>query len=128
MVEQQQRPSVAIGHVILEVTDVSRSAKFYLSLGLRPVFESPEMAILELRGGTHMMLFATTDAPKRGAVQGFDFMVDDVHPVREALDSRGVPTSTISHDQRSGHSLFELTDPDGHVITLFSDHTEGRAV
>jgi len=48
--------------------------------------------------------------------------------VHAELESRGVPTSAIRSDERSGHSLFELTDPDGHVITLFSDHTEGRAV
>jgi hypothetical protein len=24
--------------------------------------------------------------------------------------------------------LFEMTDPDGHVLTILSDHTEGRSV
>ena len=50
-----QRPSVAIGHVVLHVRDVMASAEFYSAIGLRLIIKKSELAILELRGGTHLL-------------------------------------------------------------------------
>jgi len=36
--------------------------------------------------------------------------------------------SPLRHDSLSRHHIFEVTDPDGHVLTVLSDHTEGRPV
>jgi catechol 2,3-dioxygenase-like lactoylglutathione lyase family enzyme len=122
------RPAVAIGHVVLRVADISRSAEFYRELGLRSIVERKELAILELRGGTHLLLFKARGKPRRGAIRSFDFMVDSAQKLHEELAARGVSTSEIREDRLSGHSMFEITDPDGHVITVLSDHTEGRPV
>lgn len=122
------RPSVAVGHITLRVTDVARTAEFYSSLGLRPVVDRGDFAILELRGGTHLLLFAAKGGPKRRMVRNFDFMVDDADRFHEDLVARGVVASPVRDDSLSGHRMFELTDPDGHVITVLSDHTEGRPV
>jgi catechol 2,3-dioxygenase-like lactoylglutathione lyase family enzyme len=122
------RPAVAIGHVVLRVSDISRSAEFYRELGLRSIVERKELAILELRGGTHLLLFKARGKPRRGAIRSFDFMVDSAEKLHQDLSARGVPTSGVREDRLSGHSMFELTDPDGHVLTVLSDHTEGRRV
>jgi catechol 2,3-dioxygenase-like lactoylglutathione lyase family enzyme len=45
-----ERPSIAIGHVTLTVSDVVRSAGFYKALGIRAIVEREGIAILELRG------------------------------------------------------------------------------
>ena len=60
------RPALAIGHVSLRVSDVARAAAFYEALGLRPVMKSPGLAICELRGGTHLMLFRARGTPRKG--------------------------------------------------------------
>ena len=112
----------------LSVSDVSRSAEFYKTLGIRAVFEREGMAILELRGGTHLLLFKSKTKPRRRAIRTFDFMVGDADAFRGGLAARGIETSAVREDRLSGHRMFEVTDPDGHVVTVLSDHTEGRPV
>ena len=121
------KPSVSIGHVILHVVDPRRGAAFYNALGMRTIWEADEMAILELRGGTHLMLFKAKGKPKGKTVDAFDLMVDNADTFHAELNRRGVTTTSV-RDHHSGHRMFELTDPDGHVLTVLSDHTEGREV
>ena len=128
MESSDPRPPIAIGHVTLRVADVARAAAFYAALGLRPVMQNPSMAILELRGGTHLMLFKAKRTPKVGRVGSFDFMVDEVETLRTRLARSGVATTEPADDQVSGHRWFQARDPDGHLLSIYSDHTQGRAV
>jgi catechol 2,3-dioxygenase-like lactoylglutathione lyase family enzyme len=121
------KPSVSIGHVILRVKDPRQGAAFYSALGMRTIWEADEMAILELRGGTHLMLFKAKTKPRSRTVNGFDLMVDNADTFHAELKRRGVTTTAV-RDTYGGHRMFELTDPDGHVLTVLSDHTEGRPV
>jgi catechol 2,3-dioxygenase-like lactoylglutathione lyase family enzyme len=121
------KPSVSIGHVILRVKDPRQGAAFYSALGMRTIWEADEMAILELRGGTHLMLFKAKTKPRNRTVNGFDLMVDNADTFHAELKRRGVTTTAV-RDTYGGHRMFELTDPDGHVLTVLSDHTEGRPV
>ena len=121
-------PPVAVGHVILRVSDVGESERFYLSLGLRPIESRPFMAILEMRGGTHLMLFKARRKPSRGAAPAFDFMVDDVRAFRTSLKKAGIRGTGLGYDRVSGHHAFRITDPDGHVLSVYSSHTGGRPV
>ena len=123
-----ERPPIAIGHVTLRVVDVARAATFYAELGLRPVWQQPSMAILELAGGTHLMLFQAKRAPKAGAVHSFDFMVTEVEALHARLAAAGVQTTELAQDEVSEHRWFQARDPDGHLLRIYSDHTEGRAV
>jgi len=122
------RPALAIGHVSLRVSDVARAAAFYEALGLRPVMKSPGLAICELRGGTHLMLFRARGTPRKGPVRSFDFMVDDVEAFRAHLAAAGLEPADLRDDARGGHRYFEVSDPDGHALTVFSSHTSGRPV
>jgi catechol 2,3-dioxygenase-like lactoylglutathione lyase family enzyme len=124
----EERPSVAIGHVSLRVSEVESATRFYETLGLRVISSRPELAILELRGGTHLLLFRAKGKPREGRVHSFDFMVDDVQATRQALAARGLPTGPISADRMSGHERFEVTDPDGHVLVVMSTHVGDRPV
>ena len=128
MTQSLGRPLISVGHVVLRVSDVARAAAFYKSLGMRAIFAREQIAILELRGGTHLLLFKAKGRPRRGAVRSFDFMVDDADAFHDELEGRGLATSAVRDDRLSGHRMFELTDPDGHVLTVLSDHTEGRPV
>jgi catechol 2,3-dioxygenase-like lactoylglutathione lyase family enzyme len=121
------KPTVSIGHVILHVADPRRGAAFYKALGMRTIWEADEMAILELRGGTHLMLFKAKRKPRGKTVNAFDLMVENADRFHAELKRRRVKTTAV-RDTYGGHRMFELTDPDGHVLTVLSDHTEGRDV
>lgn len=126
--EEQTPPPIAIGHVTLRVSDVGRAADFYRALGLRPILNREELAILELRGGTHLVLFRAEGRPEGGPVRVFDFMVEDIEAAHAAMSSAGVEGTSIGEDDTAGHLWFEVTDPDGHVLRVFSSHTDGRPV
>ena len=126
--KEQMPPPIAIGHVTLSVSDVGLAADFYEVLGMRPILNRAELAILELRGGTHLVLFQADGQPKAGPVRDFDFMVEDIEAVHAGLESAGVQGTAISEDHLAGHLWFEVTDPDGHVLKVFSSHTGGRTV
>ncbi len=125
---KESPPPVAIGHVTLRVADVTVAAGFYGALGLRPIMNRAELAILELRGGTHLLLFKAKRKPKAGPIRSFDLMVDDITSTRASLEEAGVRMTPIKEDRLSGHQMFELTDPDGRTITILSSHTGGRRV
>ena len=65
MDESQRRPQVAIGHMWLKVTDISRAAQYFVSLGLRPIHQAQGIAIFELRGGIHLILAPPTSRFQR---------------------------------------------------------------
>ena len=54
-------PAAAFGHFVMKVNDIGISYQFYTKLGLRPVGIFPDLAIIELRGGTHILLFSKND-------------------------------------------------------------------
>src|SRR2546421_12487197 len=110
------RPALAIGHVSLRVSDVARAAAFYEALGLRPVMKSPGLAICELRGGTHLMLFRARGTPRKGPVRSFDFMVDDVEAFRAQLAPAGIATAVLRDDARGGTRFFKVSSPAGHAL------------
>ncbi len=126
--ESKTRPPVSVGHVTLTVSNVAAAFDYYRGLGLRPVMKREELSILELRGGTHLLLFRAEGKPEPGPVGTFDFMVDDIESFHASLEKAGVAVTSVGEDAIAGHLWFEVTDPDGHVVKVFSSHTEGRPV
>ena len=120
------RPPVAVGHVFLEVSDVGRAAQFFVGRGLRPIDEGEDFAVLELRGGTHLLLSRTRKKIKPNAEAPFDLMVDDIDAAREDCKNAGLRPSRLrrSHFHRS----FTVAGPDGHVFTITSSHAGSRPV
>jgi transposase len=49
-----ERPPAAIGHVRFNVTDVEGASRWLATVGLRTIVSSSDLAVLELRGGTHL--------------------------------------------------------------------------
>src|SRR5438094_5834337 len=72
-----QRPPVAVGHVRLNVVDVGAAARWLETVGLRPIVTREELAVLELRGGTHVVVRAEPPSAA-GTGAPFDLMVDDI--------------------------------------------------
>jgi catechol 2,3-dioxygenase-like lactoylglutathione lyase family enzyme len=115
------RPPIWIGHARLMVRDVDRSADFWRSVGMREVERNEQIAVLELRGGTHLVLLP--GAPSGSGDATFDLMVDDIDATHAEWERLGLDVSEISRGQI--HSGFVLRDPDGHSITINSSHVVG---
>jgi len=118
------RPPVWIGHAILSVRDVDRSADFWESIGMRPIERNPHVAVLELRGGTHLVLVPGGTPDTEGTAAPFDLMVDDLDATHVYWQARGVDVSAIERGRI--HSAFILRDPDGHLVTVNSSHVVGE--
>ena len=121
-----QRPPVAVGHVRLQATDVATAERWLQSVGLRPIFADNDLAVLELRGGTHVVVRKAEHPPAVGAAAPFDLMVDDIEASRRDYAAKGLGPSDIS--RRRIHDSCHLTGPDGYNFTVTSSHAGGRAV
>jgi hypothetical protein len=52
--EKDLRPPVWVGHVVLETDRLEETEQFMRKIGMRSIVQRPEVAVLELRGGTHL--------------------------------------------------------------------------
>ena len=115
------RPPIWIGHVFLEVAKFRDSYKFFGSLGMRRVARLPGLAVLELRGGTHLVL--KKSKVKAPAPATFDLMVDELAAQHEALAAAGYGPGPIRRSRV--HRSFEVTEPSGHTISFSDSHVAG---
>jgi hypothetical protein len=121
-----RRPPVAVGHVRLNVTDVGAAARWLETVGLRPIVTRDELAVLELRGGTHVVVRRGEQPPAPGAGAPFDLMVDDVDAVHRDYTEKGLSPSPIRRGRI--HDSFEVAGPDGWVFTVNSSHASGQPI
>ena len=52
------RPPVAVGHVRMNVNNLDPACDLLERLGVRPVTRREAFAVMELRGGTHLIVSA----------------------------------------------------------------------
>ena len=121
---QDERPGVWVGHVRLPTPDVPGTREFMLALGMRAIFDRDDFAVLELRGGTHLVLVRADERASGSA--GFDLMVEDLKATHEQLHSRGLAPSAIEKGRI--HSSFTVVAPSGHTVTFNSSHVSDRPV
>jgi catechol 2,3-dioxygenase-like lactoylglutathione lyase family enzyme len=134
------KPPVGLGHMSLTVADVEASNRFYAALGLRVVGKGDDMSILELRGGTHLLLFqrggasADADSPFEQAAPGaIDLMIEgrtfeELDAYRTALIAGGVHPDPIPDKRYFGHYIFKARDPDGNEVTVSTSHASDLPV
>ena len=123
---KDDRPPVAIGHVSIRVNKVAESTDFLVKLGLRSIHQSEKFAVLELRGGTHLVLRPSEEKIVPGTTAPFDLMVDDVEAARKEYGNAEMEPSAI--EKGKIHNWFTVIDPSGYEITVTSSHAGGRAV
>ncbi|MGA8556617.1 MAG: VOC family protein [Candidatus Acidiferrales bacterium] len=129
---------LAVAHLVLKVADLKSSCQFYSNLGLPPFAIDEKFAIVELRGGTHLLLFEvglagedvaeslTGQFHKRFSEQ-FDLMIkgkglNELKKYRLELIRRGIAAGEIPDETFFGHHLFCIKDPDGNGITIYTSH------
>ncbi len=114
----QQRPGIWVGHVALHTGDLAGSEAFMKDIGMRGVFRGDDVAVLELRGGTHLVLVRDTGATT-GDVD-FDLMVEDLDTTYQTFRARGYPVTEVERGRI--HDSFRVTEPGGNRITVNSTH------
>jgi catechol-2,3-dioxygenase len=130
---------LAVAHLVFKVADLKSSCQFYSNLGLPPFAIDEKVAIMELRGGTHLLLLEvdqlagenlaeslTGQFHKRFSEQ-FDLMIkgkslNELKKYRSELISRGIAAGEIPDETFFGHYLFCIKDPDGNGITIYTSH------
>ena len=121
-----QRPPVAVGHVRLLVNNVAAAARWLETAGLRPIVTREEIAVLELRGGTHVVVRQAEQPVVPGTTAPFDLMVDDVDATHRDYAAKGLSPSEIRRGRI--HDSFEVAGPDGWAFTVNSSHASGKPV
>src|ERR1700690_3952604 len=61
---------LAVAHLVFKVADLKSSCQFYSNLGIPPFAIDEEVAIIELRGGTHLILLSVDSMAGEGVVEG----------------------------------------------------------
>ena len=112
---KDNRPLAAIGHVSFRTSKLQESTEFFIKLGLRAIHESETFAILELRGGTHLVVRQAEERVVQGTNAPFDLMVDDVEVARNQVRDAGMEPSPI--EQGDIHKWFTLIEPNGYELT-----------
>lgn len=126
MSEQDERPPLGVAHVVLETDRMEESAHFMRTIGMRPVFQGPEVSVFELRGGTHLILMLKNKIAAGNAP--FDLMVDDLRATHGRFSSLGLSPSPIEARPAIDHEVFTVREPAGNIITFFSSHVSGKPV
>jgi catechol 2,3-dioxygenase-like lactoylglutathione lyase family enzyme len=135
-----EKSTLTIAHIVVMVSDLEASCRFYTKLGLAPfaVFDK-SVANIELNGGTHILLFKSNGEKNEDVLQSttgqyrhrfseqFDLMIPgdsrkELEAYRQGLINRGIVAGDIPDEMFYGHHLFCVKDPDGHGITIYTSH------
>ena len=132
-------PALAVAHLVFKVANLKSSCQFYSNLDLPPFWIEEKIAIIELRGGTHLVLLSVDELAGEDVAESltrqfhkrfserFDLMIkgkglDELKKYRSELISRGVAAGEILDEAAFGHYLFCIKDPDGNGITIYTSH------
>jgi hypothetical protein len=126
MSTHDQRPPVAVGHVVMRTDRMPMSAQFMRLVGMRAISEGPEVSVFEMRGGTHLILMRADKVA--GGEASFDLMVDDLQATHAHLLAVGLDPSAIEAVPAIDHEVFTVREPAGHVIRFYSSHVSGQPV
>ena len=97
---------------------ITESSEFMQLIGMRMVASGDEFAVLEMRGGTHLVL--TTDRESQLIKGNFDLMVDDLDDTHAHFTELKLAPGEIERGQI--HDSFEIREPGGTSITFNSSH------
>ncbi len=119
-----ERPPVWVGHISLDTDRLAESEAFMQQIGMRSVASFEHIAILELRGGTHLLLIRK-DSMTPGE-SSFDLMVEDIEKTHAEFLGKGLEPSEIESGRI--HQSFFLRDPAGNTIKFNSTHVSDLPV
>lgn len=118
------RPPVWVGHVAIYSPVVDQTSQFMQQIGMRPIAQGDGFAVLEMRGGTHLVV--TSDSASELIKGSFDLMVEDLDETHQHYTEQGLSPGEIERGQI--HDSFELKEPGGATILFNSTHVSDLPV
>lgn len=112
------RPPLWIGHVDLHSNDLDATEQFLIDIGMRPIFSGDDVRVLELRGGTHIVVLPSKHTKEMTA--SFDLMIEDIDVTYKNFQSLGFTVSELARG--TIHDSFYVTEPGGNKIQVNSTH------
>ena len=138
-------PVAALAHFVMKVRNIEATYRFYGGLGLRALDTFPGLAIVELRGGTHLLIFQKDDDQASALHDGhvgqrpefggekLDLMISghtkaQLELFRAGLMDKGYSPSAIADGVLYGHHYFSMKDPDVKGVTFYTSHCGDKPV
>lgn len=132
------KSELSVGHILVLAKDVEKSILFYEAIGLPAFMKLEHMAIIELRGGAHLILMqkgteASADlkpssygGQDKSSNETLDFMIsgnsqEDLEVFRSQLLANKAEATEIEKGD-FGHFTFTVNDPDGNKIYFYTSH------
>ena len=118
------RPAAAAGHLFMHAHPVPASVARLEAIGVRAIVKRDTFAVMELRGGTHIVVREPKDgSPEQPA---FDLMYDDIGEARVMFEKAGFKLS----ENKVGkvHTSFRATAPEGFEFQVLDSHVGSRIV
>ena len=109
---------------MLHTDRMTETAQFMRTIGMRPIFDGPDVSVYEMRGGTHLIMMKKEKLSPGEAP--FDLMVDNLRDTHKRFVALGLSPSPIEARPQIDHEIFMVREPAGHVITFFSSHASGK--
>ena len=118
---------ISVGHVLVLTRNAAKGVEFYRRLGMEVVGELKGLTIIELRGGTHILLCEFDPEQDVAPQKSIDLMIDsntraDLEAYRAAIVENGIEAGPISDEPRFGHYYFSVQDLDGNQILFSTSH------
>ena len=118
------RPLAATGHLFLKAKDFRAAAERLKAVGVRSIVDGKNVAVLELRGGTHIVVRQNDVDELHEAA--FDLMYDDLDAAHTMFAAAGFEVSDIEVGRI--HRGFNATAPERFVIRVLDSHADDRVV
>lgn len=118
------RPAAAAGHLFMHAHPVPASVARLEAIGIRAIVKRDTFAVMELRGGTHIVV----REPKDGSPEQpeFDLMYDDISEARLMFEEAGFELSETVRGKV--HASFRATAPEGFEFQVVDSHAGSRVV
>ena len=107
-----------LGHVAIRVKDVERAKEFYISLGMKLVWDDVDWCYLEAGDTKDGLALLGPGYKAAGPHFAFHFTKrDEIERIHDSLKNQGMKVGTL-HDHRDGTSSFYLKDTEGNWLEM----------
>ena len=114
-----------IGHIALRVQDINRAKSFYLSLGMRLIWEDKDWCYLEAGPGKDGLALLGPNYKSAGPHFAFHFTDrTEVEEIHSNLQREGFSVGKL-HDHRDGTASFYLQDTEGNWLEMLYHSPKG---
>ena len=114
-----------LGHVAIRVDDVDRAKSFYLSLGMKLVWDDTDWCYLETVANKDGLALLGPSYKAAGPHFAFHFTSkDEIKRIHNSLKIQGMKVGAL-HDHRDGTSSFYLKDTEGNWLEMLYHPSTG---